>query len=574
MLIHIVFLRLVGLGLLLLLGACATVPPDDARVDERIGAAISEEASQRAETLYLLLAGELAGQKGQYDVALESYLKLMHDSSDARLAERATQIALYAKQPDKALEAATLWLERAPDNMAARKIVAMLLLKNGRYDEALGHLGQVLQGAGGDAESALVDLVRMISQDLSKEDAARVMAQLVERFPLRAEVHYAYALLAMELGDVALARTEVDKALRLHPDWARARVLQAQLAARAGDWAAAKGILEQALRVDPGNSHLRLVLAEQLVREGNHKAAEQQFRRILRKEPEHEDAAFGLSMALLQSHQEDAARKVLTRLTEGSRWSTQAAYYLGLIESRHKHYEEALDWFEQVNSGSLTMDAQVNAVTSLIALGRDADALEKLGQLRKRFPEEALRFFLMEAEVLTRDNDYANAFEVLTEALQAMPGRPELLYTRALVAEHLDRLDVMEQDLTELLTLDPNDANALNALGYTLADKSNRYSEALSLLTRALALRPEEAAVLDSYGWLQYRMGNHESAIDYLRRAYQRNQDAEIAAHLGEVLWVSGKRSEAKAVWRKAARLAPGNEYIKRVMEAFKEVFE
>lgn len=574
MLIHIVFLRLSLLSLLLLLGACATVPQDDARFEERIGAGISAEASRRAETLYLLLAGELAGQKGQYDVALDAYMKLMRDSPDARLAERATQIALYAKQADKALETATVWLEQAPDNMAARKIVAMLLLKNGRYDEALAHLGQVLQGGGGDAETALVELVRMISQELSKEDAARVMAQLAERFPQRAEVRYAYALLAMEQGEVTLARAEVDQALRLHPDWARARVLQAQLAARAGDWAMAKAILQQALRVDPGNSHLRLVLAEQLVREGNHKAAEQQFRRILRKEPEHEDAAFGLAMALLQSHQEDAARKVLTHLAEGSRWSAQAAYYLGLVESRHNHYEEALNWFEQVNSGALAMDAQVNAVSALMALHRDADAVEKLGQLRKRFPEEALRFFLMEAEILTRNGDYAGAFDVLTESLQALPGRPELLYTRALVAEHLDRLDVMEQDLNELLTQDPNDANALNALGYTLADKSNRYSEALSLLTRALALRPDEAAILDSYGWLQYRMGNHESAIEYLRRAYQHNQDAEIAAHLGEVLWVSGKRSEAKAVWRKAARQAPGNEYIKRVMEAFKEAFE
>lgn len=553
---------------------CGTALKGGLQPDERIGGPMSREEARRADTMYLLLAGEVAGQKGQFGEALESYMKAAGESSDPRLAERATQIALFAKQTDKALDAANLWLVREPENMAARKIVAMLLLKSGRQDEALAQLGVVLQRSDADAENTLVELVRLIGQELSKADAVRLMAQLAERFPQRAEVHYAYSLLAMELGELTLARGEVDKALRLHPDWGRARILQAQLAARAGDGTAAKAILAQALKVEPANTHLRLVLAEQLMREENPKAAEQQFRRILRQEPDHEDAAFGLSMALLQQRRDDAARKTLMRLAEGSRWSAQAAYYLGLLESRRKQYEAALDWFEQVSNGALALEAQTNAVSSLVALNRNGEAAEKLRRLRKQFPQEALRFYLMEAELLTRGNDYAAAFDVLTEALQAMPGRSELLYTRSLVAEHLDRLEVLEQDLNEILKQNPDDANALNALGYTLADKTNRYSEAQRLLTRALELKPEDPAVLDSYGWLQYRLGNYETAIDYLRRAYVRNPDVEIAAHLGEVLWVSGAQGEAKSVWRKAAKRAPDNEYIKRVMEQFKEAFE
>jgi tetratricopeptide (TPR) repeat protein len=535
---------------------------------------MSPEEAQRADMMLQILAGELAGQKGNFDLALESYLNAARQSSDPRLAERAAQIALYAKQADKALEAAGLWQEKDPGNLAAHKLMAMLLLKQGRRDEALPHVSQILANAGAELENTLVDLVRMIGQELPKAEAAHLAEQLAERFPQRAEVHYARALLAMEQDDLALARSEADKALRLHPEWGRARVLQAQLAARSGDGRAARAILERALKVEPGNTHLRLVLAEQLVREGRYKAAEKQFRRILHLAPDNEDAVYGLAMALLQSRQEDAARKVLARLAEGSRWSGQAAYYLGLIESRLKHYEAAVEWFEQVNSGALALEAQMNAVSALVALHRHAEAQEKLRKLRKQFPNDALRFFLMEAELLTRDNDYAGAFDVLSEGLQENPGRTELLYTRALVAERLDRLEVLEQDLSAILQQNPDDANALNALGYTLADKTNRYSEALRLLTRALELKPDDAAIMDSYGWLQYRLGNQESAIDYLQRAYRANPDAEIAVHLGEVLWVSGKRAEARAVWRKAAKNAPDNEYVKRAMEQFKEAFE
>lgn len=573
MLTRIVLHMLALASFLVLIGGCSTALMSGFQPEERIGDPISGDEARRVEAMYLLLVGEVAGQKGQFTEALDSYMKAARDSTDPRVAERATQVALFSKQNDKALEAAYLWLAREPNNTAARKIIAMLLLKTGRQDEALAQLDQVLIHADGDADT-LVELVRLIGQELPKPEAMQIMQRLAERFPQRADVHYAYSLLAMEQDNVALARSEVDRALRLHPDWGRARVLQAQLASRAGDSTTARAILEQALKLDSGNTHLRLVLAEQLMRDNDHKAAEQQFRRILRQEPEHEDAAFGLSMALLQQRREEAARKALTKLTEGSRWATQAAYYLGIIETKRKHYETALDWFEQVSNGALALEAQTNAVSSLIALKRNADAVEKLRQLRKHFPQEALRFYLIEAELLTRDNDYTQAFDVLTEAIRALPGHAELLYTRALVAEHLDRLEVLEEDLTALLKQNPDDANALNALGYTLANKTNRYSEALRLLTRAIELKPDDSAIQDSYGWLQYRLGDYAAAIEYLHRAYEQNQDVEIAAHLGEVLWVSGEQAEAKSIWRKALKRAPNNEYIRRMVEQFKEAFE
>lgn len=556
------------------LAGCAGGPQGVWSDEARVGGPLVGEEAKRSEVMYSLLAAEIAGQKGEYPQALDAYLKAAHDTPDPRVAERATQIALYAKQTDKALEAAELWLARDPANPAANKIMAALLLKTGRIPEAMAHLDSVLQGPEADAESTLVDLARLISQELPIADSLRVMAQLAERYPRRAEVHYAHALLALEQDQPKLAQAAVEKALNLRPGWTRALALQAQVAARLGDNKLAQAILEKALRAEPGNIRMRLVLAEQLMRQGRVNEAESQFRTVLKKEPDHEDAAFGLAMALLQRRQEESAAKLLAKLAEGARWSSQASYYLGLMESKRKHYEAAVDWFEQVSSGNLVLEAQSNAVSLLIALKRNAEAVEKLRQLRKRFPEEALRFFLMEGELLTRNNDYAGAFDLLNEALQSLPGRQELLYTRALVAEHLDRLDVLEQDLNEILKQNPDDVNALNALGYTLADKTNRYSEAQRLLNHALELKPDDAAVLDSYGWLQYRLGNTETALDYLRRAYAKNPDPEIAVHLGEVLWTAGRRAEAKAIWRQAVKKDADNEHVKRMMEQFKEAFE
>lgn len=533
----------------------------------------NDATARRVNTLFSLLSAELAGQRGQVDAAVKDYLEAARVGLDPRIAERATQIALAARRSEQALEAAQLWRAQDPDNIAARKVLLSLYLKSGAKEHAVAELDALLR-SGGDVDGLLTDVARLLAADRPKEESLGLMAYLVERFPQRAEMHFAYALLAMNLDETRLALEEVGKALSLKRNWSRARGLQAQLAARAGDSRLARAILEKALRSEPKNVQLRLILAEQLMRLNDFRGAESQFRRVLRKQPDHEDASFGLAMALLQSKREEAARAVLQPLAENSRWRSQAAYYLGLLEVQRKHWDEAVEWFDAVEGGTLALESQLNAVAALSSANRYAEAIERLHQLRKRIPGEALRFYLMEAELLTRRDDQAGAFEVLNQALSEMPGRSELLYTRALVAERLDRLDVLEADLTAILQVNPDDANALNALGYTLVDKTSRFHEAQRYLERALELKPEDPAILDSFGWLQYRLGNHQSAITYLRRAYERTRDAEIAAHLGEVLWTMGRKEEARGIWRKALQKDPGNEYIQRVRERFPEAFE
>jgi tetratricopeptide (TPR) repeat protein len=532
------------------------------------------QTGRHSEIVYLLLTAELAGQRGQFETALENYLKVAEMTGDARIAARATQIALYLKKVDKAREAVALWRAHDSASIEARRLSVLLELKAGQIDAALEHLGALLLMPDVDLESTLIEVVKMLGTEVAPEQGFDFMRRLAERFSGVAEVHFAQALLAADKGNYQLALDETEHALALHPDWNRARLLQAQVMSQMGDSEAAREVMQKALAKDPDNVRLRLIYSQFLVKTGNTKAAIKELERVLAREPGNEDARFGLGMALMESEEFEKARQVFMRLADSSRWKTQSHFYLGLIEARKNRLANALEWFDKVTEGPLAFDAQVNGVTALINLGRLPEARARLVEVRKRFPNEALRLYLLEAELLNKKKDYVAAFDLLAEALEEMPGQVELLYARALVAEQLDRLEVLEADLRAVLQSNPDDANALNALGYTLADRyPDRLEEAKRYLERALELKPDEPAVLDSFGWLLYRMGDLEGALRYLRRAYEAIRDPEIGAHLGEVLWESGKHEEARKVWRESYRKDPEHDDIKRVRARYPEAF-
>lgn len=528
-------------------------------------------AARDADALYGILAGELAGQRGRLEESFAAYLAAARHFSDPRVAERATQIALAARRTDRALEAAQLWRMQDPYNPAVRKILLNLYLSTGARDRALAEL-EALLGADHATDALLAEVAHAL--DLPREKALAAAAYFVERLPRRAEVYYIQALLALNYGEIKLAGAALERVLALRPDWVRAHGLQAQWLARSGRDDAARAAFKRVLVMDPGDTALRLLFADHLMRLGDVQAAEGEFRHVLIGRPDHEDASFGLAMALLQAGKEQAARDVLLPLTDGMRWRGQASYYLGQIAFRKRRWDEALGWFDEVGAGPMALEAQLNSVTALSALGRDAEAIQRVHQLRGHLPGEALRFYLMEAELFTRREDHAGAFEVLSRALVELPGRSELLYTRALVAERLGQLEQMEADLTQLLRDHPDDAGALNALGYTLVDRTSRFHEAQRYLERAIALRPDDPAILDSMGWLHFRLGNTQKALDYLKRAWAATHDAEIAAHYGEVLWMSGQQHRARAIWRESVRKDGDTEYLRRIRERFPEAFE
>ncbi len=550
-----------------------TAPAQEEVVSDEHIEAMKAPELRRDDAIYYILAAELAGQRGQYEAALENYMKAAALTGDVKVIQRATQIALYLKKTDEALKAASLWQQRDPNSVEARRLTALLLLKSGRTDEALDQLTTLLGMPGVDVESTMIDLVKLLSTDVPKDEGLNLMRRLSERFPLMAELHFAAALLAADKGEYQLALNETEKALAQHPDWSNARLLQAQVMAKMGNSRQAKEVIQKALQKDPNNQRLRLIYSQYLARAGDLRGAERELGRILAKDPGNEDAMLGLAMTRMDMGQEAKARELFERLTGSPNRKMQAYFYLGLIEARKNHLQSALQWFDKVSDGPMAFDAQVNAITALIGLGQISEARRRLEDVRKHYPQEALRLYLLEGELLTKNKDYVGAFDLLTKALEEMPGQTELLYARALVAERLDRVDVLEADLRAVLEKNPDDPNALNALGFTLADRSEHLEESKRYIAKALELKPDDPAILDSYGWVHYRLGDYAAALKYLRRAYGLLKDPEIGAHLGEVLWESGKRQEAKKIWKEALRKGPDHDDMKKVKARYPEAF-
>lgn len=570
----------VALVSLILLAGCAQAPKlhvDAETAEPSAGAeekAAAPNLSAEDDLMFLLLASEIAGQQGEYEVALDGYLAAAAKTGDPKVAERAAQIALYLKDDEKIRRAASLWIEKDQDNLSARKIGAVVFLKQGDVEGAKPHLDFLLDADIGEFRSALFEAVKIFSTEERKESVHQVFDRLEQIYPQQPEVPYIYALLAIQQNDFNRALNKVSKALALAPDMSDAVGLYAQIVSQAGDPEEGKRILQRAVAKNPGNMQLHMMYAQALIRLGDYQQAVKEFKRMIAKNPDYDDARFALALVQLQLKQDDAAYRNLEKLFRTQRWRNQAALHLGRIEARRNHIQNALDWLDQVSSGSELLEARVNAVSLLIDSKRFDEADGRLQELYDRFSDQTLRLSLLEAELLNARKRYEDSFELLSGVIEEMPDQPELLYARALVAERLGRLDVLEEDLKAILNSRPDDVNALNALGYALADRTDRYQEAQRYLDRAIELSPDAPAIMDSYGWLQYRLGNYELAAQYLRGAYKKVADPEIASHLIEVLWVMGRRDEAKALWREAIKRDREDEHLKEIRQRFKEAFD
>ena len=550
-------------GIVMLLGGCASTVQqgDNASAGDKMHVAVEtgmEELAGGVETeidpevLYLLLTGELAGQRGQYDIALEAYLRASRRVKDARLAERAARIALYLKEPGKTEEAVSLWLQLDKDNLTARKIAALSALQAKDKSAALEHLNFLLQADPAGFEETLLELMKMLGTAQQMPFTYDVLEEMTLQHPDQAVLYFVQGVLAMQMQQTPLALDKVQRALDLQPDWQRAMVFQAQLAAHSGDLPRAREILLQAVDKYPENRQLQKLLAQVHIKSGEYDQAVDVYRRILQEQPDDEETQFSLALVYLQLQRDAEAKAIFQQLLDTPGMQMRASFYLARIEAKAGNADQALVWFDKVSTGPLVFEAAISAVALLIDEKRFDDALLRLLSLKGKFPKQHLRLLLMEADLYNEQRQYQKAYDLLTAVLQDMPEQKELLYTRALIAERLDRLDILEADLQKILQKHPDDANALNALGYTLADRTDRYAEAQRYLQKAIELQPDEAVIIDSYGWLQFKQKNLQEALRYLRRAYDKLKEGEIAAHLVEVLWAMGRKQEAREVFSEA----------------------
>jgi len=523
-----------------------------------------------ADVLYYDLLGEIAGHRGDLDVSVTALSRIAIKTRDPRLAERATLAALYARRPQEALANARLWVELRPKSSEAHEALAAALMETGNSQEAQKQFEQLINLAGPSGlPQSYLRIAATLGRQTDRSRALEVMRGLVHLHDDQAVAHYALAHLAVRVSDLQAALSAIDRALVLSPSWEDAALFKARVLVSLKDPARILAFHEQYLNAHPDATKVRLSYARALVDLKQWDKARKQFKRVVADSPRDADATFTVALLALQGNDTKEAEKYLKRTLELQPQNDQARLYLGQVADQRKDYDEAIRWYSAVESPELLFDAQARLGVVLARQGKLDEARAHLQSLHPENEAQRVQLALAEEQMLRDAKMYDEAYEVLSGVIEDLPDSTDLRYARALIAEKINRLDVAEKDLRHILKKDPKNSNALNALGYTLADRTTRYREALGFIEQALALKPDDPFVLDSMGWVQYRLGNHAEAVRYLRNALEKRPDAEIAAHLGEVLWVMGDRRGAEMVWNGALKHSPDSEALLGVINKF-----
>lgn len=565
----------ISIAIFFSLSGCAlspeTVPETEAVAvkPDALGVRVNRNTVIDEEVLYLLMAAELAGQRNQYALAMDAYLQAAKRVDDPRIAERAVKIGLFLKDEQRTREALDVWLAKDGKNLAARKFAVLLAIKNSDRKAAVDNLNAMLADDPAGFEAGLLEMVKLLEKEGRTQFTYDVLEELANQHPAQASVFFVQAVLASILRDNELAQQKISKALLIEPDWNKAVIFQAQLAGRSGDLAKAREYLEKALKQAPEDKQLRKMLLEVMVNNRDFDDAIKLCQAVLDEKPDDAETLFALSLIYLQQNQIDKAENVLEKLLGNPEWEDQASFYLGKIEMERQRPEKALSWFDRVVDGNFAFDADMAAVSILMNQKRLNEVETRVKRMDAKYPDQHLRILMVKAEFYNQLGKYQEAFDILTQALKEVPDNREVLYARALVAERFDRLDVLEADLLKILEKNPDDVGALNALGYTLTDKTQRYEEAAKYLERAISLQPDEAVVMDSYGWLQFKLGKPERALEMLRKAYEKQPENEIAAHIAEVLWSLGEKKEAREFFEGVFKKAPDDEYLLEFKKRF-----
>jgi tetratricopeptide (TPR) repeat protein len=517
--------------------------------------------------LYEFLLGEIALQRGDHGLAAQTFLDLARRTRDPRVARRAVEIANQGRLPELALEAAKSWHDLDRSSPQALQVVAALLVANKRVDEALPYLEKLLAADGVNLENGFMQLNRLLAGNPDKAANLRVVRQLAGRHPKLPQAHFALAQAHVSAGDDASAVAAIRRASALRPDWELAALLEAQIVQRRSPAAAAK-VLEDFVAKNPGSREARLNYARLLVLDKRLPEARKQFEAVLAANPGNPEVIYAVGLLAFQLKDYAVAEENMKRLLGlNYRDANGVRYLLGQIAEEQKNWPQAIQWYERIEDGEQVLPARMRAAGAIAKQGKLDEARAYLRRVAADNPAEQAQLIVAEAQLLRDAHRNEDAFRLLGDALQKEPDQPELLYDYALTAEKLERFDVLEANLRKLIEVRPDHAHAYNALGYSLAERNMRLPEARKLVEKALELAPDDFFIMDSLGWVLYREGDLKGAAEQLRRAYVGRPDAEIGAHLGEVLWVMGEREEADRVWQESLKSSPENETLQKTIK-------
>ena len=557
------------LALVLLSGCQVLAPtsPDDSSAAEDVTSVPEKPtvySSFSEETLYSLLSAELAGQRNRLDIALDNYVTQAINTQDPGISERAFRIAEYLGADQAALDTSLIWVRNAPDDIEAQRAAAIQLARNGRYDESLVYMEKVLQ-AKGDTHFDFLALSAVETDAETRAGLQKSFDSLLAKHPDNGQLIFGKALLMQQDGDAEGALKLLEKNPpqngEVAPILLRARLLQSL---NRGE--EALPLLKKSIRQYPDDKRLGLTYARTLVEQNRMAEAKVQFASLVEQYPEDDELRFSLALVCLEGKSWDEAEGYLQELLERDSHVDSAHLNLGRIAEERNDPEGALIEYALVGPGNEYLPAQLRQADILVSHGRGAEASKKLAAARGEQPDYAIQLYLIEAETLAANNQTERAWSTLQQALKQYPDDMNLLYSRAMLAEKRNDLEQMERDLRAIIKREPDNAMALNALGYTLSDRTTRYAEAKTLIQQAYDLSPDDPAVLDSLGWVNFRLGNLDEAERLLRQALERFPDQEVAAHLGEVLWANGKQREAKKIWGTFLKENPDSPILRKTI--------
>lgn len=513
-------------------------------------------------TLESILLAEFAGHRQRADITLAGYVQQAVATRDPGIVARASTIAQLLNQP-QSLELSRIWTEVEPGNPDAWYLLVLSCLRQQKFDQFMPALDRLL------ALQPEADLEQMFLSAVPASPAARdsllkALDGVGQHHQNSPHIFFARALVQSQNGTLEPALENARKARQLRPQSPQATLLEAKLLADLGRNAEASRLLAGAVKAQPESQSLRLNYAHTLVRVRDMKGAEREFGTLVDKHPADDRLRLGLALIAFENRNDALAQSELEILTDSEEHSDEAYFYLGKLAHRQGKADEAIAAYENVPPGQHYLPAMAEISHLLLSQNQPEESRRHFAEARTRFPDLRISLYQLEAELLSNRKDFVSARALLDEALQLTPGDTQLLLSRALVAERQNQLEQFEADVREVLRMEPDNASALNALGYTLLDRTGRIDEAEAYIRRAQALKPDDPAILDSIGWVKFKRGDTEGALADLRRAYQLYPDDEIAAHLGEVLWERGQREEARKLWNESLRQHPDSDYIPR----------
>jgi len=579
--------KLMNICLLLLitaaLGACATYtqsPENSASTDDEatnkpqstnnelpIEAEETEYGNFTKDQLYTAIISELGAQRGDLSEAGDSYFDLARQTRDLGIIQRAVQFASVNNDINTMLELGLLWIEIEPSNPQPHLMVGFQFLENGSLDQAISHMGRVIE-LGGDIDFSVIAAQTGSMNTQDRGLLIQSLRQLSKDFPNQPSIRIALAQMLAQSTLYTESLIEVRALIDITDTNPTLVLLQAQILQAMDRGEEALDTLSEGISRFSDDRELRMNYARYLIQNDEFGNAADQFRQLMEEDPQDWETLYSIALLELEMENFDSAVEIFTRLIAVDQLADESQFYLAYVHEQQGNLAKAVEHYRQVRPGTNNFLASQQQATRIsIQMGELEDAHDWISRISRGQPRLEILLTTVESSLLIQAEYGDKALTLLDNSLNKFPNETDLLFARVLYYDSITNQAGSEKDLQQIIIMKPDDSRALNHLGYMLAAQTTRYEEALELLERAIAISPNDPAIIDSLAWAQYKLGHYEDALQNLRRAFAAFPDPELASHLGEVLWVMGRHDEAMQVWNDALQESPDSELVLEAME-------